>query len=128
MSIFSYFRYPFPSTEGFSAYRMPGVAVHGPLFLAFTFIGFALCWPHAPLRLLFVAWVLAGLYFGRDIAIYCHYAPILTLIVWAMCALVLIKAQSIARFGAGHVVMPTVLSVVVAAMLGFVAWTRTRVV
>lgn len=126
VSIFSYFRHPFPSSEGFSAYRMPGAAVHGPLLMAFGFTGFSLCWPHPALRLLVIIWVLAGLYLGRDIAIYCHYAPILTLIVWAVCVVVLVKAQSMVRFGASHLVAPVVLSIVVTAMLALVAWTRTR--
>jgi hypothetical protein len=126
VNIFSYFRCPFPSREGFSAYRMPGMAIHGPLIMAFTFTGFALCWPHPALRWLLVVWAVAGLYFGRDIAIYCHYAPILTLIVWAVCAVVLVKAQSIARFGAAHVVVSAVMAIVVAAMLVFVAWKRTQ--
>lgn len=106
---------------------MPGVAVHGPLLLAFTFTGFFLCWPHPVLRLMMIVWVVAGLYFGRDIAIYCHYAPILTLIVWAVCLVLLAKAQAIARFGAAHVVAPAVLSAAVLAMLLFVAWKRTEV-
>jgi len=105
---------------------MPGIAVHGPLMMAFAFTGFALCWPHPALRWLLIVWAVAGLYFGRDIAIYCHYAPILTLIVWAVCAVVLVKAQSIARFGAAHGVVPVVLSGAVAAVLVFVAWRRTR--
>jgi hypothetical protein len=126
VNIFSYFRYPFPSSQGFSAYRMPGMAIHGPLIMAFTFTGFALCWPHPALRWLLIVWAVAGLYFGRDIAIYCHYAPILTLIVWAVCAVVLVKAQSIARFGASHVVVPGLLSGLVTATLVLVAWKETK--
>jgi hypothetical protein len=67
MSVLSYFRSPFPSTEGFSAYRMPGVAVHGPLIFASVFVGFFLCWPHPMLRPLLTIWVLGGIYLGRDI-------------------------------------------------------------
>lgn len=122
MSVFSYFRSPFPSTQGFSAYRMPGVAVHIPWLAAFSFIGFALCWPHPALRVFVVFWFLAGLYFGRDIAIYCHYAPLLTLIIWVGCMIVLNKAKAIAGFGAGHVAAPALLSAAVTALVVFVAW------
>jgi hypothetical protein len=116
MSVFSYFRAPFPSVKGFSAYRMPGVAVHIPLLLASVFVGFLLCWPHPMLRPLLVVWVLAGLYLGRDLAILCHYAPLLTLVVWVAVMTVVVKALAIARFGASHVVIPAVLSLAVAVL------------
>ncbi len=122
----SYFRSPFPSTKGFSAYRMPGVAVHGPLIFAFAFVGFFLCWPHPMLRLFLIVWVLAGLYLGRDIAILCHYNPLLTLISWAAFAVVLFKPRPIARFGASHVAIPAMLSIVVGVILFFVAFAMTR--
>ena len=122
MSIFSYFRAPFPSTQGFSAYRMPGVAVHIPWLATVFFIGFTLCWPHPALRVFVFFWFLAGLYFGRDIAVYCHYAPLLTLIIWAGCMIVLNKAKAIAGFGAGHVVVPALLSIAVTSLVIFVAW------
>jgi hypothetical protein len=116
MSVSSYFRAPFPSAQGFSPYRMPGVAVHIPLLLASVFVGFLLCWPHPMLRPLLAIWVLAGLYLGRDLAIFCHYAPPLTLVTWAAVMTVVIKAPSIAKFGASHVVIPAVLSFVVALL------------
>jgi hypothetical protein len=116
VSVFSYFRSPFPSSKGFSAYRMPGVAVHIPLLAASIFIGFMLCWPHLMLRHLLVVWVLAGLYLGRDLAIFCHYAPLLTLVMWVAVMTVVVKAPSISKFGASHVVMPAVLSLAVAAL------------
>lgn len=104
---------------------MPGVAVHIPVLLAFSFSGFLLCGPHPALWALLIFWIAAGLYLGRDVAIYCHYAPLLTLIVWGGCLLLLAKIQMIAKFGAGHVVGPAILSVAVAAALFFVAWRRT---
>src|SRR5258708_27506248 len=110
MSVLSYFGSPFPSAKGFSAYRMPGVAVHIPVLLAFSFTGFLLCWPHPALRALLIFWIAAGLYFGRDVAIYCHYAPLLTLIVWGGCLVLLAKIQAVAKFGAGHVVVPALLT------------------
>jgi hypothetical protein len=106
MSVLSYFRSPFPSTEGFSAYRMPGAAVHGPLIFAFVFVGFFLCWP--------------------DITVLCHYNPLLTLIAWGASAVVLFRPASIARFGASHVVLPAVLSAAVGTILFLVAFAMTR--
>jgi len=110
-----YFRHPFPSQEGFSAYRMPGLAVHGPLLFAAALVGFALCWPHPILRPLLIVWLLAGLYLGRDIAIFCHYAPLLTLVCWVVAGLVIVRPQYIAKFGAMHGVVSAILSL---ALLG----------
>lgn len=126
MSVFDYFRHPFPSTQGFSAYRMPGVAVHGPLIVASSLAGFLLCWPHAMLRPLLIVWVLAGLYLGRDITILCHYNPLLTLLSWAVSGFVLFKPGPIANFGRSHVVIPAVLTGVVGVVLFLVAFAMTR--
>jgi hypothetical protein len=117
MSIFSYFRAPFPSAEGFSPYRMPGMTVHLPLLAASVFVGFLLCWPHPILRPLLIIWVLAGLYLGRDFAIFCHYAMPLALVALVAVMTVLIKAPSISKFGASHVVIPAVVSLVIAGVL-----------
>jgi hypothetical protein len=110
MSAFSYFRAPFPSAQGFSPYRFPGMMAHLPLLLASVFAGFLLCWPHPVLRPLLVVWVLAGLYLGRDIAIFCHYAPFLVLVVWAAVATLVAKAPAISKFGASHAVIPALIS------------------
>ena len=126
MSLLGYFRSPFPSAEGFSAYRMPGVAVHGPLILAASLLGFLLCWPHPMLRPLVAAWVLAGVYLGRDLAVRCHYNPLLTILCWASSAMVLVKPAPIARFGASHNVTPAVLSLAAGAVLFLVAFVMTR--
>ena len=126
MFVLSYFRSPFPSTKGFSAYRMPGVAVHGPFILCFSVVGVLLCWPHSLLRPLLICWVLAGVYLGRDIAILCHYNPLLTLISWAAFGIVLLKAVPIARFGAAHIAIPGIISAVVGVSVLLVAWARTR--
>jgi hypothetical protein len=126
LSVLSYFRSPFPSTKGFSAYRMPGVAVHGPLIFSSAFVGFLLCWPHPMLRPLMIVWMLAGLYLGRDITILCHYNPLLTLLSWAAFGAVLFKPGPIARFGASHVVIPAILSSAIGAVLFFVAFSATR--
>jgi len=126
LSLLWYFRAPFPSTKGFSAYRMPGVAVHGPLIFSSAAVGFFFCWPHPLLRPLLIFWILAGLYLGRDIAILCHYNGLLTLLSWAACGVVFFKAASIARFGASHVVIPAVASAVIGAVLFLVAFAMTR--
>ncbi len=126
LSVLSYFRSPFPSTKGFSAYRMPGVAVHGPLIFSFTSVGFLLCWPHLMLRPFLIVWLLAGVYLGRDIAILCHHNPLLTLISWAAFAAVLFKPGAIARFGASHVAIPAMLSILAGAILLLVAFAMTR--
>lgn len=90
---------------------MPGAAVHWPLIFGFALAGFLLCWPHPMLRPLLIVWVLAGLYLGRDIAIYCHYAPLLTLLSWVVAGMILFNPKPIARFGAAHSVVPMVISV-----------------
>ena len=105
---------------------MPGIAVHAPLFFAFLLVGFFFCWPHPALRPLLIVWILAGLYLGRDIAIYCHYAPLLTLLSWITAGAVFIKLAPIARFGASHFVVSATVSVLLAALLAFVAVYRTR--
>jgi len=126
LPMLAYFRSPFPSTEGFSAYRMPGSAVHGPLLVASTLVGFFLCWPHPVLRPLLIVWMLAGLYLGRDVAVLCHYNPLFTLISWAASVFVFFKAASIASFGRSHVVMAAVISGAVGTVLFVVAFAMTR--
>ena len=60
---------PFPKAEGFSAYRMPGVLVHGPVILLFVWVGARLClgepWTYAPV----IVDLIAGIYLGGDLAI-----------------------------------------------------------
>lgn len=126
LSWLSYFRTPFPSAQGFSAYRMPGVAVHGPLLFVFSLTGFCLCWQHPLLRLFLAVWILAGLYLGRDIAVFCHYAPLLTLACWAICAVAIHKAKSIAVFGAAHGFMAALFSLAAALVLFLTARVMTR--
>jgi hypothetical protein len=126
MSMLSYFRSPFPSTAGFSAYRMPGIAVHGPFLALCVLLGFFLCWPHPTLRPLLIVWVIAGLYLGRDIAILCHYSPILTLVSWAAFGLVFFNLRPIAQFGASSVAFSALLSAAVGTMLVLVAFRMTR--
>jgi hypothetical protein len=76
-----YFIRPFPSTGGFSAYRFPGIFLHILFFLIFLYIGLYLnldtpwLWPFIPLFLVI------GLYLGRNITIYAHYNPLITLAI-----------------------------------------------
>jgi hypothetical protein len=77
----AYFIRPFPSTQGFSAYRFPGMLVHLPLFLIFLFIGLYLNLGTPWLRPFIALYVVIGLYLGRDIAIYAHYNPLIILAV-----------------------------------------------
>jgi hypothetical protein len=72
-----------------------------------------------------VIWVLAGLYLGRDIAVLCHYNGLLTLVSWGASAFVFIKPGQIARFGASHIVISALLSVVVGTVLFLVAFAMT---
>lgn len=76
-----YFARPIPGRSGFSAYRMPGLAFHLSFLLGLALVGWALCFSgaFAVTRLLLVAWIVAGLYGGRDLAILAHYNPLLIL-------------------------------------------------
>jgi len=78
------------------------------------------------LRPLLLVWVLGGVYLGRDIAILCHYNPLLTLISWAGFGIIMFAAHRIATFGASHFVLSGLLSVVAAGVLGLVAFGMTR--
>jgi hypothetical protein len=56
------------------------------------------------------------LYLGRDVAIFCHYALPLALIVWVAVFVALSKAPLILKFGASHVVVPALISLTVASL------------
>jgi hypothetical protein len=80
----AYFIRPFPGTQGFSAYRFPGILVHLPLFLTFLFLGLYLNLGTPWLRPFVILYIVIGLYLGRDIAIYAHYNPLIILAVICM--------------------------------------------
>lgn len=122
MRYLAYFFAPFPSQEGFSAYRMPGAAVHLPVILMATVTGMMLCLPHPVLKPLLVIWIVAGVYFGRDFAILCHYAPILTLLTWALFVAFIVYAPRYKGFGAAHPTLAIVLSAVLLALEIVMAW------
>jgi hypothetical protein len=78
-----YFKQPIPPGAGFSAYRMPGPAVHFPAWGMFILAGLALVYPYKWLWPLMLIWAAAGLYLGRDLAVSCHYNILPALPVWA---------------------------------------------
>ncbi len=78
-----YFSTPFPGSAGFSPYRFPGLLVHLPVLGLLTQTGWLVCGSFRPLV---VAWMVAGLYLGRDLAIAGHYNLLLTFAVWALSA------------------------------------------
>lgn len=77
----AYFIRPFPGTQGFAAYRFPGILVHLPLFLVFLFLGLYLNLGTTWLRPFIILYLVIGLYLGRDIAIYAHYNPLIILAI-----------------------------------------------
>lgn len=79
----SYFSRPFPGTQGFSAYRFPGIIVHLPIMVFVTVFGFILCADHIWLLPLIPVYFIIGLYVGRDLAIYSHYNMLITVAVVA---------------------------------------------
>lgn len=102
MNILFYFRKPFPSQQGFSAYRFPGIAAHLPFLAALSVTGVLLCGSTPALRPLVLVWMVAGLFIGRDVAIVCHYAPFLVLLIWAAMYAVIAESQRLATFGRQH--------------------------
>ncbi len=76
-----YFRKPFPTGEGFSPYRFPGLLVHLPVCGLFWAVGFLLFNGTMPLLPVLLIFFVSGIYLGRDFAVYCHYAPLFALLV-----------------------------------------------
>jgi hypothetical protein len=98
----AYFARPFPSRKGSSAYRSPGPVVHIAAWAMISFLGLALSLPHGYFGWVSLLWLVAGLYLARDLAIYCHYLPVLTLPVLAGCILVWLKGNAIFGWGERH--------------------------
>ena len=122
MHALAYFLRPFPSRQGFSAYRFPGLAAHIPFFLVFSLLGLLLCGAGP----LLVVWMVAGLYLGRDVAIICHYAPVLLLLIWAAMFVVLSKAKHVELFGRRHPGIGIGLTLLVLLVQVTVAWSAMR--
>lgn len=81
----AYFRTPFPKAVGFSPYRFPGLLVHLPVLALFVFLAFY-SWAGETVLLTFVPfYLIIGLYVGRDLAIFAHYQPLITLAMFGFC-------------------------------------------
>lgn len=126
MNILYYFRTPFPSREGFSAYRFPGVAAHIPFLFVLSMAGTLLCGANPLLRPLIIVWVLAGLFLGRDLAIICHYAPPLLLLIWAAMYGVVAGAKLIGALGRRHPAVGVLLTGFVLTLQIWIARRSTR--
>jgi hypothetical protein len=122
MHAVAYFLRPFPSRQGFSAYKFPGLAAHLPFFLALSVAGLLLCGP----KPLLLVWVLAGVYLGRDVAIVCHYAPILLPAIWVAIFVVLAETKRLELFGRRHPAAGMVLTVVLLLVQLNVVWRNAR--
>jgi hypothetical protein len=127
MNILYYFRKPFPSQQGFSAYRFPGVAAHIPFLVALSATGVLLCGQVAALRPLLLVWIVAGLFIGRDVAIVCHYAPFLLLLIWAAMYGVMAESRRLATFGRQHPAAGVLLTALLVAIQIGIARRSTRV-
>lgn len=127
MNILFYFRRPFPSQQGFSAYRSPGMAAHLPFLVALSATGVSLCGSTGALRPLVLVWMVAGLFIGRDLAIVCHYAPFLLLVIWAAMYAVIVESQRLATFGRQHPAAGVLLTAGLLAIQIGIALRSTRV-
>jgi type VI protein secretion system component VasK len=115
MNVLAYFARPFPSRKGFSPYRSPGPVAHRFFFLAIVVLGLLLCGASP----LLVIWAAAGIYLGRELAILCHYAPVLFLLVMAALCTLLATAKPLALFGRQH---PASAIAVTALLLATQIW------
>ena len=125
--LIDYLRRPFPKAEGFSAYRFPGLIVHLPIVLLFLVLGASLTLAEPYLWPLFLIYLAAGLYLGRDLAILAHYNLLITLVVlggfiWLMASLDAIRAL---LSGARDPVLSLAITLSVAA--GFCAWVKWQI-
>jgi hypothetical protein len=72
----------------------------------------------------------AGLYGGRDVAVSCHYAPILTLVVWAMFFALLVKGPDLFRVLQSrpiiHLTAAASANLTVLAVFAFHVWRTIR--
>jgi hypothetical protein len=126
VNILYYFQRPFPSRQGFSAYRFPGVAAHIPFLIALTAAGVFLCGQYAALKPLLLVWIVAGLFLGRDIAILCHYAPFLLLLIWAAMYAVIAESHRLVSLGRQHPTVGVLLTALLLVIQVGIAWRSTR--
>lgn len=122
-----YLASPFPKATGFSPYRFPGLIVHLPVMSLFLLVGARLTFWHPILYPLFLAHLFAGIYMGRDIAIFGHYNPLITIgvitaFLWGVSSLKTVLAI-LPRAGDW---LPSLLgTLAVAVLFGF--WVRWRI-
>lgn len=127
-TIVDYLAAPFPGTKGFSPYRFPGSIVHVPVLLLFVAVGVRLTWWNLWLYPLFVVYLAAGVYVGRDLAILAHYNPLITLMVISGVLGAVCAPQSVARLWpqSGNWPMAVGTSMALAVFFGLWVWWRTR--
>ena len=118
MNVLAYFARPFPSRKGFSPYRSPGPVAHLVFFLAIVVLGLLLCGASP----LLVIWAAAGIYLGRDLAILCHYAPVLFLFMLVAIFALFITAKPLAIFGRQHPASAIGVTVLLLAIQIWVVW------
>ena len=130
--VLAYFARPFPSTQGFAAYRMPGPIFHLSVAALAFVVGLSVCIPGNSLGAvpLLAVWVIAGFYLGRDLAILAHYNGLLVLVWIAGLITVLIHPQfleslhrSLAAWSNAHYPELAVLTTALVA-IGFALWVR----
>lgn len=126
MNILWYFQKPFPSRQGFSAYRFPGMAAHIPFLVVLSATGVLLCGSTAALKPLVLVWIVAGLFLGRDAAIVCHYAPFFLLLIWAAMYAVIAESHRLATFGRQHPAAGVLLTALLVALQICIAWRSTK--
>jgi hypothetical protein len=131
--LLAYFARPFPSRQGFSAYRMPGPAFHLSIVLLALVVGLPLCIPANDLETapLLAVWLLVGLYFGRDLAVFAHYNSLLV-IAWVIGLIVVFAApdwvesafQALSAFSREHYPEGAIgaTALLAAAFAGWVRW------
>lgn len=124
----NYFATPFPRREGFSPYHFPGLIVHVPILLLFVVVGMRLTWWNPWLWPLFTVYLAAGIYLGRDLAIFAHYNPLITLIVVGGLFAAVFSPQSAAKLWPPPGSWPLSLGITAAvgALFGFWVWWRMR--
>ncbi len=125
--LIDYLRHPFPSRQGFSAYRFPGLIVHVPIALFFLVLGASLTLWDPYLWPLLLVYLLAGLYLGRDLAIFAHYNLLITLAVIGGFIGLMASPDTLRALlsGSRNPVLSFAVTLSVAA--GFFAWVKWRI-
>jgi hypothetical protein len=121
-----YLASPFPKATGFSPYRFPGLIVHLPVMLLFLLVGARLTFWNPILYPLFLVHLMAGVYMGRDIAIFGHYNPLIPLgVVAALLWCILSQNSVLAILPRGDWTASLLGTVAVAVV--FLVWVRWRI-